>query len=468
MKQDNGINELESWLDSTLNFEKRPVKGIFWLKTMEFLCNRFNNPQNAYLSFHVAGSKGKGSVSCFISSILESAGKTCGLYTSPHILDLRERVSLAHSFFPDEIYKKCTEKLICRVNSIIPEMLPGGREGTWFEYLTLFAFLCFREANVDCAVFETGMGGRLDATNVISPEFCCLTPIELEHCEFLGNTLEKIAAEKAGIIKKGIPVFSSAQKPEVRDVFRVQAAKMQAPLYFIDEIIDSIRIENIQLKTCANVEMKAEINCSKYFSRPLKINLLMPGEFQVWNAALAAVAVKNRFPEISETQIEQGISSAKLPGRFEVAHYEIKGHPLTIVYDGAHTVNSLSFTLKNFSYYFGIGANILFACAADKNVKEMASLICDSQCSFNSIMLTRPGNIKQSNYEDLLKYFSRVNVSKNNKSLKILSGNPHYSQAIAEAIETSSFQNRKLLVCGSFYLVAEVKKYLEKITVPVM
>jgi len=193
----------------------------------------------------------------------------------------------------------------------------------------------------------------------------------------------------------------------------------------------------------------------------------MPGAFQVWNAALAAVAIKNRFPEITEEQIEQGLSSAKLPGRFEVAHFEIKGNPVTIVFDGAHTVNSLSFTLENFYRYFGAKADILFACAADKKMVEMSHLVCSSNCAFSSITVTRPGKNKQSNYEGLLTAFSSSNIAQGGKSPAILNGNPDYLQAINEALNLAAFRKKTLLVSGSFYLVAEVKKLLAQTTVPV-
>lgn len=468
MKDNSVITEFENWLDTTLNFEKRPVKGVFWLETMNFLCKRFNNPQEDYLTFHVAGSKGKGSVSSFIASILEVSGKSCGLYTSPHITDLRERIGMAHSFFNDKIYEKAIEELIPRVDSIIPDTLPGGREGTWFEFLTLFAFLCFRQANVKCAVFETGLGGRLDATNVINPDFCCITPIELEHCEFLGDTLAKIAGEKAGIIKQNTPVFSAAQKEEVRSVFKQKSKELNAPLYFIDDIIDSLSVDNKVIKKNGDIAMKTKIICSKYFSRPLQFYLKMPGEFQAWNAALASVAVKSRFPEITEKQIEKGLAATKLQARFEVSHFEINEHPLTIVFDGAHTVNSLSFTLKNFYHYFGVDSDILFACAADKNADSMAKLVCTSECAFNSITLTRPGENKCSDYERLLASFSAANTCQNDRCPSILSGNPDYEQAINDAINFALCRKKTLLVCGSFYLVAEVKKQLAAITVPIV
>ncbi|HZK19840.1 MAG TPA: Mur ligase family protein, partial [Treponemataceae bacterium] len=449
-------------LNTTLNFEKRPVKGIFWLKTMEFLCNRFDNPQNDYLTFHVAGSKGKGSVSCFISSILDAAGKKCGLFTSPHVSDLRERVGRSDGFFSNEIYNTVIKNIVPSIDSIIPDTLPGKRDPTWFELLTLFSFMCFKQAQVDCAVFETGMGGRLDSTNIILPECCCLTPIELEHCDFLGNTLEKIAAEKAGIIKQDTPVFSAIQTEGVKSVFKTIAAKKNAPLYFVDEIVDFIKIDNPTYSFKKRFSMRATLGCSKYFSRPLNITLQMPGEFQVWNAALAAITVKSRFPKITEKQIEKGIALAKLPGRFEVCRYNISEHNLAVVFDGAHTVASIQLTLENFYTYFGQGGELLFACAADKKIDKMAEAICSSNCQFNSITLTRPGENKNSNYDSMVVSFSKANTAKKGHAIITLSANQNFEQAITNAINSAAFSEKPLLVCGSFYLIFEVKKILQK------
>ena len=212
------LEYFNEWLDSFLNFEKMPKKNIFWLETMKYLCERFNNPQNSYKTYHIAGSKGKGSVSSYIANILSSAGYKTGLYTSPHILNFSERIGSNAGPFSEEVYEKTVKELVHLVDSIIPENLPNEREATWFELVTLFAFLTFKNADCSHCVFETGMGGRLDATNVISPEVTIITPIELEHTEFLGDTLEKIAKEKAGIIKENIPVVSFYQKPEVKTI----------------------------------------------------------------------------------------------------------------------------------------------------------------------------------------------------------------------------------------------------------
>ena len=226
----NAIDVFQEWLDDYLNFEHNPKKDIFWLDTIDYLCKRFDNPQDAAPCIHVAGSKGKGSVSRMISCILDEAGYKTGLYSSPHITDFRERISNAGKFFDEEIYEAAIKQMVPNIESIIPQSLPAERPITWFELVTLYAFLCFKIAKVDWSVYEVGLGGRLDATNVLRPKLCCITPIELEHCEILGNTLEEIATEKAGIIKPGIPVVLQQQKSEAMAVFNKKASSQNSRL----------------------------------------------------------------------------------------------------------------------------------------------------------------------------------------------------------------------------------------------
>ena len=261
------LEYFNEWLDAFLNFEKMPKKNIFWLDTMDYLCNRFYNPQKEYKCYHIAGSKGKGSVSSYIANILSSAGFKTGLYTSPHILNFSERIRCANNPFPEEIYEQTVKQIVPLVDSIIPENLPNQREATWFELVTLFAFLTFKNAGCTHCVFETGMGGRLDATNVINPEICIITPIELEHTEFLGDTLEKIAAEKAGIIKENVPVISFNQKPEVKKVLIEKANEKNCKIYFLDEFLKSYNYEINNLKSDITLEF------NNLFSRPIKTTL---------------------------------------------------------------------------------------------------------------------------------------------------------------------------------------------------
>ena len=495
MKKLPSIQKLESWIDSYLNFEKTPKKNIFWLDTMRFFCEKFGQPQNFAPCFHVAGSKGKGSVSSFIASILDEAGYKTGLYTSPHILDFIERVSSPRGPFEEEAYDRAVQEIMDGVQSISQEELPGQRPITWFELVTLFSFLVFRQAKVDYSVFEVGLGGRLDSTNVINPKVSVITPIELEHTEFLGDTLEKIAYEKGGIIKKNTPVVIYRQQPNVRKVFEKIAAEKQATAIFIEDTIESLdfKIKNITecvknntfltndnsdfyencIKNYTSLENQSILPLmsvsfsSKIFSRPVKTTLQLLGKFQAENAALAALAVKTVLPTISEEAIERGLAKAKLPARFEILE-----NPL-IVLDGAHTVNSVTFTMETLNQVFGerkskkTGSSLqekkqpefsespapfrrrilLFACAADKDAKDIAPLFKNE---FDEIFLTKPGDVKKADLEGLTRAFDAAGLS--------YDFSEDYKAQIKKAIKKAGEEEAILLVTGSFYLVAEVKK----------
>ena len=439
------------WLDSFLNFEKMPKKNIFWLETMKYLCDRFNNPQNSYKSYHIAGSKGKGSVSSYIANILASAGYKTGLYTSPHILNFSERIGSNSGPFDEEVYEKTVKEIVHLVDSIIPENLPNQREATWFELVTLFAFLTFKNAECSHCVFETGMGGRLDATNVILPEVTIITPIELEHTEFLGDTLEKIAKEKAGIIKENIPVVSFYQKPEVKTILENIAKEKICKIYFLDDFLDSYTYK------IENEKSVVELNFKKLFSRPIKTSLNFLGEFQVLNCAIATFACKLVNPEITEEQIELGLSKAFLPGRFEIINKDESKKIPKLILDGAHTKDSLNFTFNTFKSLYNSKANLLFACASDKNMDEMTKLFFED--NVKSLVLTKPGFEKGSNLPYLAECTKKLNKENNNSiDLQIIE-NP--KDAILKSFELAYKKDEPLLICGSFYLLAEVKSLLQ-------
>lgn len=449
------LEYFNEWLDTFLNFEKMPKKNIFWLDTMDYLCNRFYNPQKEYKCYHIAGSKGKGSVSSYISNILSSAGYNTGLYTSPHILNFSERIRCANNPFPEEIYEQTVKQIVPLVDSIIPENLPNQREATWFELVTLFAFLTFKNAGCTHCVFETGMGGRLDATNVINPEICIITPIELEHTEFLGDTLEKIATEKAGIIKENVPVISFNQKPEVKKVLIEKANEKNCKIYFLDEFLKSYNYEINNLKSDITLEF------NNLFSRPINTTLNFLGEFQVFNAALACYACKIINPEITEEQIEEGLSNAFLPGRFEIVNKNYSKKIPTIIMDGAHTKDSVTFTFNTFRKLFNNEGKLLFACAYDKNMDEISKLFFEY--NFKDIILTKPGLEKGSNLPYLIECVKKINDNSNEKVNLQFDENPQ--KAIFAAFEQAYNANEPLLICGSFYLLAEVKRLLQTLQV---
>lgn len=448
------IQCLEEWLDSYLNFEKLPKKGIFWLDTIKFLCQRFSNPQKSFKSIHIAGSKGKGSVSTMLSSIIKEYKGNCGLYTSPHILSLAERITDSHTFLDETIYEESLKELVAKVESIIPEQLPNQREITWFELVTLYSFLCFRKANFSWAVYETGLGGRLDSTNILEPELSIITPIELEHTEFLGNTISEIAFEKAGIIKNNVPVCISNQSKEALEVILSKAKEVNAPVFYIEDYLENLSYifpsKESDVKT-----MEVNISFKKMFSRPIKINLSLIGKVQAENASLACLCAKILFPEISEEIIEKGLNKCTLQGRFEIAKNPLNKKS-EIIYDGAHTVKSIKGTLDSYKRIFHIENHkgiLIFAVAADKAIEHISKEIIESNL-FKEIYITKPGSVKQSDISKVVNTFQELSK---NCDIK-LNHSEDYSKVIEEALESTKEENVPLLITGSFYLVAEAKK----------
>jgi len=446
---ENAIQALQEWLDDYLNFERNPQKNIFWLDTIDYLCKRFDNPQDCAPCIHVAGSKGKGSVSKMISCILQEAGYKVGLYTSPHITDFRERISMPDKFFSEKVYSDALKIMMPSIDSIIPENLPAERPITWFELVTLYAFLVFRQAKTNWNVFEVGLGGRLDTTNIVRPKLCCITPIELEHTEFLGDTVEKIAAEKAGIIKNCTPVIISKQNYEnVKIILREKAITRYAPYYFVDELTKNCSYKFDEKNHKMHVHFESEI-----FNRPIETDMSLLGTLQLENACQAAIAVRKVLPNLSEEIIERGLSKAKLPGRFEIVE-NIKNYPDLphLILDGAHTLNSIRLTLDTLNkMYDDKKVNLLFACAADKDITDISLLFKNR---FENIYVTKPGSVKKSDINSETEAFK-------NAGLKF-SVDPDYTKMIKKALSDSEKEGSILLVTGSFYLVSEVCKIIKK------
>lgn len=425
---------------------------MFWLDTMESLADMAGHPELSCPAFHVAGSKGKGSTSAFISSILCESGMRTGLYTSPHILSFFERITENQRFLPENVYEEAAGELMSLAGQGKESLLDKERPVTWFELATMYAFICFRLARMDAAVFEVGLGGRLDATNIIRPVVSCITAIEKEHTEYLGDTLEKIAAEKGGIIKEGTPVIVSPQLESVRDVFRRIAREKNARLMFADEACVSIesKVRPFGAESPSEWGMDARI-VSPLFSRPLCAKLRLAGDFQAYNAAVAALAVRSAFPEISEKTIESGLEKASLPARFEIVQDKGRWADIPyIVIDGAHTPHSVGFTLDTIREAGMDMKALLFACAKDKDANGMASLF---KGKFDNVFVTVPGSVKQS---DLARTVAAFDMN----GIKNTAGGD-YASIIKDALTFCARERMPLLVTGSFYLAAEVKRIIQ-------
>ncbi|GHU27381.1 bifunctional folylpolyglutamate synthase/dihydrofolate synthase [Spirochaetia bacterium] len=423
----NDISHIFEWISSFINFEKTPDRAMFRLERMRTLAALAGNPERVAPVIHVAGSKGKGSVTTMIASVLQSAGMKVARYTSPHIKDYRERISTGAGFFPEEIYDAAGREL----HSCVERFLDSGAP-TFFEVMTLYFFLCAREFQCDAMVVETGMGGRLDATNIVDPVLSIITLIELEHTEYLGTTLEQIAAEKAGIIKANRPVLVARQKPELAELFRHVAADQNSPFYYVPDIatVDRIHLSPAGSDFHFNYLLPAPFS-------PLQLHVPVPGTVQAENAASAVLGIRLIFPSIYDAAIQSGLANLKLPARFE----RIAENPVCIR-DGAHTPESFKSCTATFTELYGTGGILLFGCAIDKDSNVMA----ESAAAFSHIIITVPGTFKKSDPEAVYRAFAGKNPS-----VELI---PETESAIRTAREKSRSLNLPLLITGSFYLAA--------------
>jgi len=437
-------DEFSLWLEKFINFERWANKEILNLKNMHLFASLWGHPESAYKSVHIAGSKGKGSVSIMLSSILKEAGYKVGLYTSPHVEDFRERVSCGGSFFSDEAYGKGYKKIIDFFEKNLKDN--PSLDPTWFEIVTMLAFVMFRDEKCEWAVFETGMGGRLDTTNILIPECSVICPIELEHCQYLGDTKEKIAKEKAGIIKEGKPVFCFEQETGVLEVFSDKAKKSHSSFYYLPDMIQDIKMKPSLDGLALSLSFSKSYDFLSSFTRPINCTLSFIDIVQGRNAALASVVAKYLIPSIKEDVIERGLACAWLPARFEL----YSRSPLVIL-DGAHTQKSIEYCVETYKKTIQEKCILLFACADDKDTTHIAPLFSDI---VDKIYITIPGNFKKSNIkkveEDFMHCYKNfhINVSTD------------YQNIISMSYDEAKKRERPLLVTGSFYLVAEVKKII--------
>ncbi len=412
------LKELNAWLLSFLNFEKEPNWELLKLTTMEILCEKFGHPDRNCPCFHVAGSKGKGTIAANIAQILRAANYKTGVYSSPHVLHYTERVGTGEKPFAMEIYQQAFAELKSGVEELLKEGKLEHDNVSWFELSTMFAMLCFRIAEVDYAVYEVGLGGRLDATNVVKPVCCVFGPIELEHTEYLGNTLAEIAGEKAGILKSGVPAVSVAQATEAEETLRERATGLGAEIEFLPK----------------------------------------SDNYEQEDAAVAMAAVKKVLPEINERLMMSAVAKTKLPGRFEI----IRGTDLPerfrripyLLLDVAHTPNSIGRVTERMQRE-DLRGKLLFGCVKDKRVTEMAHFLASSEL-FTEIYLTRPGDFKQSDLAMMREVFAEQFMGSNVR----VESDENFIRMIERALNRAAEEETPLIVLGSFYLVGEVKKFL--------
>ena len=338
----------------------------FNLENITILANSLGHPERKYPAIHIAGTNGKGSTAAFLESILRQAGLRTGLYTSPHLEKINERIGING----DEISDEAFAAVFSRIHSKIEELIAAGTlraHPTFFECVTAIAFEYFAESGVEFAVFETGLGGRLDSTNIVAPKVSAITRIDFDHENFLGHSLAEIAAEKAGIIKPGVPAVLSAQREEALRVLLTRAHEMDAPVI---ETSTAFTIDSQQMIEGRVRATACEVSSGKEFT----IAPQLAGRFQLQNAltALAVARVlQSTGVRISDSSIETGIATAVWPGRIE----KVRSNP-AIYLDGAHNPSAArelaSFLQENFPDRKII---MIFGALRDKAVDEIAGIL---------------------------------------------------------------------------------------------
>ena len=394
------------------------------------LCERVGNPEVKFKSVHIAGTNGKGSVSHMLAAVFQTAGYKTGLYTSPHLRDFRERIKINGEMVEETFVTSFIE----RVQSAIEELSPS-----FFEITVAMAFEYFAQQQVDIAIIETGLGGRLDSTNIITPELSVITNISWDHMNILGDTLEKIAFEKAGIIKKGVPVVVG-QHGETHAVFEEKAALEEAPLSFADtkRLVTGWTFK----KNLLEAEVTKLHTDDKHY-----YHLDLTGIYQTKNlvTVLEAIAMlKQQGWLISDQHIEKALQHVKkltgLHGRWETIHE----HPSVIV-DVAHNEDGMKELVSQLEMLTYQKLYIIIGMVKDKNIERVLSLLPrDAEYYFTKAQIERA--LPEQELADA-------------GSRHDLKGHvyPNVNAAISAAL-TDAGKEDTLLVCGSVFLIGEVDK----------
>jgi dihydrofolate synthase/folylpolyglutamate synthase len=394
------------------------------------LDNHFGHPHHRFKSVHIAGTNGKGSVSHIIASVLQEAGYTTALYTSPHLKDYRERIRINGAMIPEAEVIAFVENNTGIIRSVNP---------SFFEMSVAMAFEYFAKEKVDVAVIETGLGGRLDSTNIITPLLSVITNIGHDHMDLLGDTLEKIAIEKAGIIKKNVPVLIGETLPETRNIFSEKAALMESDLFFANEIYDCV---------LEDPDMLSEVR--KFNLRKRESGELITGEsalmgdYQKSNLQVVISAVdilKDQF-HISDQNIIDGIRKVILNTGLS-GRWQILGRDPLIVCDTGHNIEGLAYVMRQIARIPKSGLHMVIGFVRDKDLRALLSLFP----------------------EDATYYFTKASVPRaldekilQSEALKFgLKGNifPGVMKAFEAAKENAS-RDEIIFIGGSTFVVAEV------------
>ena len=423
-------------ISTTRNLRYSPDK--FNLSRMYRMMALLGNPHLNYDILHVAGTKGKGSICAMTASIMKEAGYKVGLYSSPHMIDFRERIKVKNNEISRQTLTNYVNKLRLIFNSV--------EKISTFEIITATAFKYFADQQVEIAIIEVGMGGRLDATNVVQPIVSIISPVSHDHMKILGNTIAKIAKEKAGIIKKSIPVIISPQKKSAKvEIERI--AKRKGSLVIDTSENYGFKQKKYSLEKQSFVIKEKLIHTSDTCSPIYEIPLV--GDHQINNAITAFACVmrlRKLGYKINESALKKGFSKVEWPGRFEVVYQK----PLIIV-DGAHNRDSfrkLRNTIKK--YLAGKKVILIFGASEDKEVQLMLKII---KPYIDHFIFTKSEHPRALEVDILEKYASNIDLE--NYSISEING-------IIPLILGKSYQKKAYIASGSIFIAGAIKQLLTK------
>jgi dihydrofolate synthase/folylpolyglutamate synthase len=410
----------------------------FDLENISVLAERLGRPDRAYPSAHIAGTNGKGSTAAFLESIFRHAGFRTGLNTSPHLEKINERIRINGEEITDEAFAET----FTGIQLLIEELLAAGKlhaHPTYFECVTAMAFEYFATQRVEFGVFEVGLGGRLDATNILSPVVTIITRIDFDHENFLGHSLREIASEKAGIVKAGVPLVLAEQLPEAREIVLSRATELGSP------VIEPAQLFRVERESMEEGRVRAHIHETDS-GKVFEIAPSLLGRFQLKNA-LNAVAtarlLQNRGLKIPDAAISQGIANAIWPGRLE----KLQSAP-DVYLDGAHNPSAARelahFLQENFS---GSRVSMIYAALRDKAVDEVAGLLFPHAAE---VIFTAPRTVRAISSTQLAEitghhaaYYSVI---------------PDAERAFEHALAHAAPQDA-IFITGSLYLVGQLRHY---------
>jgi dihydrofolate synthase / folylpolyglutamate synthase len=426
------LDYLYSFVDYSLKHASELAKADFNLDRMRALMTELGNPETKYKIIHVAGTKGKGSVSAMAASVLQAAGFRTGLYTSPHLQDYSERIQVDGQPIPHADLAELVEQIKPAV-AHVPYL-------TTFEITTALGFLYFARQGCDVAVIEVGLGGRLDATNVVTPLVSVITSLSLDHMLVLGDTLAKIAAEKAGIIKPGVPVVCSPQVDEALQVLVKIAGERGCSLTMVGW--------DVQFEALSHSLDGQRFQVQLGDQTPLELTIPLLGLHQVENAAVAYAALQASGLHIPESSLRQGFAATHWPARFQIVCLEPP-----VIFESAHNQDSFAKMVRTLETYFpGQPVYLIMGASEDKN---LAGMFSEMKPKIKKLFITRadhPRALDPKKIEDI--------AVQAGLACEILEP---VERAFLKGLENSKKDGSIVLAAGSMFVTAEVMTAWDKI-----